>query len=215
VDGLIMMSSDIDDPILPLLIRDDSPLVLVGRHPYLADVSSADVDNRDGAVQAVRHLIELGHRRIAHLAGPLDWYDAREREQGWRESLAAAGLDAGEAIIGDWTSDYGYEVGKAFDPGSATAVFAANDQMALGLVHGLVDQGLRVPEDVSVVGFDDVPDARHFLPPLTTVRQDFSALGELALELVIAAIDGEDHTRHDRIAPLLVVRSSTAPAPRD
>lgn len=176
---------------------------------------TAAVDQRSGARLAVDHLIELGHRRIAHLAGPLDWYDAREREQGWRESLAAAGLDAGEAIIGDWTSDYGYEVGKAFDPGSATAVFAANDQMALGLVHGLVDQGLRVPEDVSVIGFDDVPDARHFLPPLTTVRQDFSALGELALQLVIAAIDGEDHTRHDRIAPLLVVRASTAPAPRD
>lgn len=113
-------------------------------------------------------------------------------------------------LPGDWTSDRGYEIGRSRHLGGATAVFAANDQMALGTVHGLVERGLRVPEDVSVIGFDDLPDARHFLPPLTTVRQDFASLGALALRLIIAAIDGDDTAMHALIAPELVIRASTA-----
>lgn len=168
------------------------------------------VDQRGGATIAVSHLIELGHRSIAHLAGPLDWYDARERDGGWREALAHAGLPIPASVAGDWTSDFGYEFGRAFDASSATALFVANDQMALGVMHGLVSQGLRIPEDVSVVGFDDLPEARHFLPPLTTVRQDFTALGELALQQIVAAIEGHERGNHDMIEPKLMVRSSTA-----
>ena len=149
-----------------------------------AEMHTAAVDQRAGAMAAVMHLIELGHRSIVHLSGPLDWYDARAREQGWRDALA-----------------------------DATAVFAANDQMALGLVHGLSERGISVPGDISVVGFDDLPDARHFLPPLTTVRQDFTALGALALQIIIAAIEGEDIAEHDIIEPRLIVRGSSA-APR-
>ncbi|MBD3940459.1 LacI family DNA-binding transcriptional regulator [Microbacterium sp. NEAU-LLC] len=170
------------------------------------------VDQRAGATLAVNHLIERGHRSILHLAGPLDWYDARERDGGWRDALALAGLPIGPVIAGDWTSDCGYEFGRGFTPGDVTAIFAANDQMALGLVHGLSERGLRVPQDVSVVGFDDLPDARHFLPPLTTVRQDFASLGELALDQIIAAIEGEEGIQHHMIEPQLVVRSSTARA---
>lgn len=168
------------------------------------------VDQRAGATLAVNHLIERGHRSIAHLAGPLDWYDARERDGGWRDALALAGLPIPPPVAGDWTSDFGYEFGRVFTPGDITAIFAANDQMALGLVHGLTERGLRVPDDISVVGFDDLPDARHFLPPLTTVRQDFAALGQLALEQIIAAIEGEEGVQHDMIEPQLMVRSSTA-----
>jgi len=180
-----------------------------------ADWHTVAVDQRAGAMSAVTHLIERGHRSIAHLAGPLDWYDARERAGGWRDALALAGLSAPPPVAGDWTSDCGYAVGLDADRAFAaadpvTAVFAANDQMALGLIHGLADRGIRVPEDISVVGFDDLPDARHFLPPLTTVRQDFAALGELVLRQIVAAIDGEQNTRHDLIEPTLVVRSSTA-----
>lgn len=170
------------------------------------------VDQRGGATLAVSHLIELGHRSIAHLAGPLDWYDARERDGGWREALVQAGLPIPVPVAGDWTSDYGYEFGRTFDASSATAIFAANDQMALGLVHGLISQGVSVPNDVSVVGFDDVPDARHFLPPLTTVRQDFTALGELALRQVVEAIEGHDSLLHEVIEPKLIIRASTARA---
>lgn len=168
------------------------------------------VDQRAGATLAVMHLIEQGHRVIAHLAGPLDWYDAREREGGWRDALALAGLDAPTPVAGDWTSDYGYAFGSSFEVGETTAVFAANDQMALGLIHGLAERGISVPGDVSVVGFDDLPDARHFLPPLTTVRQDFAALGELALRQIVAAIEGEEGVTHDLIEPRLIVRASSA-----
>lgn len=169
------------------------------------------VDQRAGATVAVSHLIELGHRSIAHLSGPLDWFDARAREQGWRDALTTAGLPVLEPVIGDWTSDFGYDFSTRSDFSDVTAVFAANDQMALGLVHGLAERGIRVPQDVSIVGFDDLPDARHFLPPLTTVRQDFAALGALAMQLIIAAIEGEEGAAHDKIAPTLVIRSSTAP----
>jgi DNA-binding LacI/PurR family transcriptional regulator len=139
----------------------------------------------------------------------LDWLDARERVQGWRKSLAEAGLPEGPYVIGDWTSDFGFEFGRSFDLGETTAVFAANDQIALGVVHGLHSRGLRVPDDVSVVGFDDLSDARHFLPPLTTVRQDFAALGKLALQQIIAAIEGDIEPSHDMIQPNLIVREST------
>jgi len=176
------------------------------------------VDQRAGATLAVMHLIELGHRVIAHLAGPLDWYDAREREGGWRDALALAGLSAPPSVAGDWTADCGYDLGRDFerafatspDGGDVTAVFAANDQMALGLVHGLAERGIRVPDDISVVGFDDLPESRHFLPPLTTVRQDFDALGELVLQQIVAAIEGDEDVHHDMIEPALVVRASTA-----
>ncbi|WP_127473164.1 LacI family DNA-binding transcriptional regulator [Microbacterium sulfonylureivorans] len=186
------------------------PTLVIKAEPD-AEMHTAAVDQRAGAMAAVMHLIELGHRSIAHLSGPLDWYDARAREQGWRDALADAGLTIAPPVVGDWTSDYGYTFGKTYDFADATAVFAANDQMALGLVHGLSERGLRVPDDISVVGFDDLPDARHFLPPLTTVRQDFAALGALALQIIISAIEGDDIAEHDIIEPRLIVRSSTAP----
>jgi DNA-binding LacI/PurR family transcriptional regulator len=188
------------------------PTLVIKAEPD-AEMHTAAVDQRAGAMAAVMHLIELGHRSIVHLSGPLDWYDARAREQGWRDALADAGLTIAPPVVGDWTSDYGYSFGKTYDFADATAVFAANDQMALGLVHGLSERGLSVPGDISVVGFDDLPDARHFLPPLTTVRQDFTALGALALQIIIAAIEGEDIAEHDIIEPRLIVRGSSA-APR-
>lgn len=189
------------------------PTLAVKAEPEAA-MHTIAVDQHAGAVLAVTHLVELGHRSIAHLAGPLDWFDAQGRLQGWSEALESAGLPVAPATIGDWTSDCGYEFGRSHDFGDATAVFAANDQMALGLVHGLAERGLRVPDDISVVGFDDLPDARHFLPPLTTVRQDFTALGSLAMELLLSARDGEEVVAHDMIEPVLIARASTSAPPR-
>jgi DNA-binding LacI/PurR family transcriptional regulator len=186
------------------------PILVVKAEPE-ASMHTVAVDQHAGGVLAVRHLIELGHHSIAHLAGPLDWFDALGRLQGWRETLEAAGLPVAPPLIGDWTSDCGHEFGRNHDFGDATAIFAANDQMALGLVHGLAERGVRVPEDISVVGFDDLPDARHFLPPLTTVRQDFAALGSLALQQLLLATEGEDVVAHDRIQPLLIERESSGP----
>ena len=175
---------------------------------------TVSVDQELGAALAVRHLIDLGHRRIAHVAGPLDWLDAWARHRAWQTELKAAGLDELDVVVGDWTAGFGYDV--AHVPGrlpDCTAVFAANDQIALGLVHGFAERGIRVPEDVSVVGFDDLPESKHFLPPLTTVRQDFRALGERAVEVLHAALQGSELDRRSIIAPLLIVRESTAPPP--
>lgn len=177
-----------------------------------ADASwhTVGVDQREGGRLAAQHLIDLGHRTIAHLAGPTAWFDARERAEGWRRCLAEAGLPEGPLVVGDWTSDFGFECGQSIDLGSTTAVFAANDQIALGFIHGLHGRGIRVPDDISLIGFDDLSDARHFLPPLTSVRQNFAALGELALQQLIAAIEGDTELTHDTIQPELVVRESTA-----
>ncbi|MDY0911191.1 LacI family DNA-binding transcriptional regulator [Microbacterium sp. CFBP9034] len=187
--------------------------VLIMKSDPDADMHTAAVDQRAGAMMVMKHLLDLGHRSIAHIAGPLDWYDARARERAWREALAAALVTPVEPVIGDWSSASGYELGRSHDFGEATAIFAANDQMALGAIHGLMDRGLRVPEDVSVVGFDDLPDSRHFLPPLTTVRQDFAALGALAVELLVAAIEESPVPDRTMITPQLSVRASTAPPP--
>jgi DNA-binding LacI/PurR family transcriptional regulator len=175
------------------------------------------IDQYAGARLAVQHLIGLGHRSVLHLAGPEDSPDSAERVRGWRDALAEAGLPAGGLRHGDWSPGSGYAYGRdlAVVPG-ATAVFAGNDPMALGLMHALDERGLSVPGDVSVVGFDDVPEAAHYHPPLTTVRQDFETLGALLMRRLLAVIehepvehDGSDD--HGRVAPSLVVRSSTGP----
>ena len=176
---------------------------------------TVSVDQELGAALAVRHLIDLGHRRIAHVAGPLDWLDAAARHRAWRKEIKSAGLDELDAVVGDWTAGFGYEV--AHHPGrlpDCTAIFAANDQIALGLIHGFAERGIRVPDDVSIVGFDDLPESKHFLPPLTTVRQDFRALGERSVEVLRAALEGSGLDRRSIIAPLLIVRESTAPPRR-
>jgi DNA-binding LacI/PurR family transcriptional regulator len=173
---------------------------------------TASVDQELGATLAVRHLIELGHRRIAHVAGPLDWLDAQARNRAWHAELRRSGLEELDVVVGDWTADFAYEAARV--PGrlpDCTAIFAANDQMALGLVHGFVERGIAVPDDISVVGFDDLPEAKHFLPPLTTVRQDFRALGERSVDILLAELEGRELDRRSVIEPRLIVRDSTAP----
>ena len=175
---------------------------------------TASVDQEMGARLAVRHLIELGHRSIAHVSGPLDWLDARGRQRAWQAELLTAGLDVPELVVGDWTADFAYEL--ACQPGglpSCTAIFAGNDQMALGLIHGFAERGISVPRDISIVGFDDLPEAKHFLPPLTTVRQDFRALGARSVEVLLAALEGRQLDRRSMIAPRLITRRSTAALP--
>lgn len=212
VDGLVVVAAH-DDAVRVVTAFDAPvPVVMVGpRDLEVGAIHAVSVDQYGGARLATRHLVGLGHRGVVHLAGPQDWIDGRERVRGWRDELAAAGLAAGAPIEGDWTADRGYAVGRAMVAGELpTAVFAANDQLALGLLHAFAEAGVRVPDDVSVVGFDDVDGSAHFVPPLTTVRQEFGALGRRCLEMLRAAIAGEP-VLPDVIAPRLVVRSSTAP----
>jgi DNA-binding LacI/PurR family transcriptional regulator len=173
------------------------------------------IDQYRGARNAVRHLVELGHRRIAHLAGPPSNPDAIERMRGWRDELAESHLVASEPAQGDWSPASGYAFGKTLTVDSeVTAVFAGNDQMALGLVSALLAEGLRIPEDMSVVGFDDVPEAAFYVPPLTTVAQDFAALGALTMQRVIIALEEAASASEPTPIPTrFIVRKSTG-APR-
>lgn len=176
------------------------------------DLLTAAVDQRAGTAAAMQHLIDLGHKNIVHLAGPLDWHDARVRAEAWQAFLLEAGLHSRSPVVGDWSGDSGYEFGRSYSFDEVTAVFASNDQMALGVMHGLAERGIQVPDEVSVIGFDDVPEARHYLPPLTTVRQDFTALGKSAIAQLVAVIQDDALVADPLIEPTLVVRRSTGPA---
>ncbi|MCP2366277.1 DNA-binding LacI/PurR family transcriptional regulator [Agromyces flavus] len=173
------------------------------------------LDQYAGARLAVEHLIGLGHRAIRHVAGPLNAMDAAERVRGWAAALGDHGLPAREPLVGDWSPGSGYVHGRALaaDP-DMTAVFVSNDQMALGVMHALAEAGRSVPGDVSVVGFDDIPEAAFFAPPLTTIRQDFDALGRDAMAGVLTVLGDDDRMPAPRV-PDLVVRTSTAAPSRD
>jgi DNA-binding LacI/PurR family transcriptional regulator len=169
-------------------------------------------DQIEGARLATRHLIELGHRDILHLAGPQDWSEAEARMRGFLEEIGNAELATSPPILGDWTAEFGYYAGRELLRfGGFTAVFAASDQMALGLLHAFRDAGLDTPRDISIVGFDDVPDARHFFPPLTTVRQDFTAIGRRAVALVLGEVRPEEVVSGAPVVTELIIRNSTGP----
>lgn len=166
-------------------------------------------DQIAGARLATRHLIDLGHREIYHLAGPRDWIEAEARMRGFIDEIIAHDLPMTAPILGDWTADFGYYAGRELlKVRDFTAVFASNDQMALGLLHAVRDEGLSVPRDISIVGFDDIPEASHFWPPLTTVRQDFAELARRCVELLL----GDEATAEMApLTPTLVVRGSSGP----
>lgn len=172
------------------------------------------VDQEAGARLATGHLIDLGHRHIYHLAGPQDWIEAEARMRGFLAEMSDRDIPTTAPILGDWTAEFGYFAGRELlRVRDFTAIFASNDQMALGLMHAILDEGLQVPHDISVIGFDDIPEAGHFWPPLTTVRQDFAELGRRCVELLLGpSADGGSPTAA-RIAPKLIVRRSTGPVP--
>jgi DNA-binding LacI/PurR family transcriptional regulator len=172
-----------------------------------SDARSIDPHQFAGAKSAARHLIELGHSHIVHLAGPQDWIEADARMRGFLEAVSDADLPTMPPIAGDWTADFGYFAGRELlRQRDFTAVFAANDLMAIGLMHAFRDAGVDVPGDVSVVGFDDIPTAAHVWPPLTTIHQDFGSHGRRA----VASLLGDSADEVSAVSTSLVIRSSTA-----
>ncbi|MFG1646580.1 LacI family DNA-binding transcriptional regulator [Amycolatopsis sp. NPDC049252] len=177
-----------------------------------APVPVISVDQYDGARRATEHLLALGHKTVWHVAGPEDWLEARDRERGWRETLERHGLRVPDVIRSDWSPRSGYEAGRTLaGVRGLGAVFSANDQMALGLLRAFTEAGLRVPGDVHVAGFDDVPEAAYFSPPLTTVRQDFIEVGRRTFGLLEARMAGGDVGARHLVPAELIVRESTGP----
>jgi len=215
VEGVVVIAplSSVAETIRPFALQVPVVTIAAGQ-PAGQEFHPISVDQQLGARLAVRHLIELGHREIVHVRGPQDWFDAQQRYVGWRAELEEHGLEVPTPIDADWTAARGFDVGrKLAAEGLPSAVFTANDQLALGMLRAFDEAGVSVPGDVSVVGFDDIPGSAYFQPPLSTVRQEFDQLGRKAIGMLIAAIDGHplDHTP---IPPRLVVRGSTGPATR-
>lgn len=214
VDGIVL-SEPIDDG-TPLRIGADVPVVSLGEGLELTGGTSAVVgaDGVAAARIATEHLLSLGHRTVWHIPGPQNWWAARDRLRGWREALAAAGApEPPLPLEGDWSPASGYAAGRQLaELSDVTAVFAANDDMALGALRAFAETGLSVPGDVSVVGYDDIPAAAYLSPPLTTVRQNFPAVADRAVDVLIALIEGRPGApRHTELAVELAERSSTGP----
>lgn len=212
VDGIVI--------IFEAHVLDDADFALPRGVPVVIIDSNAgdaytvvDADQALGARLATEHLLEFGHTNVFHVAGPTASFSAMRRLEAWRSTLAAAGITAPAALHGDWSAESGYAHGLelAAHP-EVTAIFAANDQMALGVMRALHQSGRDVPGDVSVVGFDDTDEAGSFWPPLTTVHQDFSEVGRLCIEKLLGEIEGTHERPGTTIVPTrLVVRESTGP----
>jgi DNA-binding LacI/PurR family transcriptional regulator len=213
VEGVLALASETTAIAALGPISGELPLVALEAEP-IEGVPTVAIDQYGGAVLATRHLLELGHRAIAHIAGPAGSLEAQLRLAAFRDTLSAAGCVSPPPMFGDWSPGSGYQLAARFaaDP-ALTAIFVANDQMALGALRALHDAGRRVPEDVSIVGFDGIPEGAFFTPPLTTIRQDFIEIGRLGFELLRRRIeDGHGPAAsHQVIASELIVRASTAP----
>ncbi|MBO0834901.1 MAG: LacI family DNA-binding transcriptional regulator [Actinobacteria bacterium] len=210
VEGIIVIAPETAAVTALAKLAADIPLVAVGCG-IRAPVPSVAIDNAAGAAAATQYLLDLGHKTVHCIAGPDTWLDAQERVEGWRDILQRAGAVEPALLRGDWSARSGYEIGhQVAAMRDVTAVLCANDPMALGVIRALTERGRPVPADVSVVGFDDVPEAAYFLPPLTTVRQDFGALGRRALHLLRDRIAGMPIVQPVPISPELVVRASAA-----
>lgn len=209
VEGIIVIA--------PLKSAVDALMHLSHRVPLVAVEAGPDesvpvvsVDQFAGAAAATRHLLDLGHRNVWHIAGPSDFLEAEQRIAGWKSTLKSAGIKPPAFEHGDWSPRAGYEIGqRLLKIPEVTAVFVGNDQMALGLLRLLHEAGRDIPKDISIVGFDDIPEAAYFTPPLTTVRQDFTEAGRRCLRMLVGLIETGEPCSNVMVTPELVVRGST------
>ncbi|WP_245840594.1 LacI family DNA-binding transcriptional regulator [Propionicimonas paludicola] len=212
IDGAVLVTPTVSDPDYRI------PVVALDPHAGSSSMPTIDSDSLTGAELAVNYLLSLGHRRIAMLAGRPDLNSAQLREAGYRRALQAAGIPVDPTLIeiGGFRPDSATAPARALldRPDRPTAVFAANDLTAIRTIEVANELGLRVPEDLSVVGFDDVPDASQFRTPLTTIAQPLYQMGRLAMETLLRLLEGAElEESHLTLATTLVVRESTAPVP--
>jgi DNA-binding LacI/PurR family transcriptional regulator len=214
VDGIVLsepIATDLD------LAFVTAPILSVERAPGLVGprLIVAGQDGEAGGRVATEHLLSMGHKTVWHVAGPQGWYSAQDRREGWRKALEYASAEIPPVLEGDWSPASGYAAGRtlAQTPG-VTAVFTANDDMAIGLIRAFADYGVQVPSQVSVVGFDDIPTAGYSCPPLTTVRQEFETVAEVGLERLLEEIEDRplsERAVHQPLPVQLIVRNSSAP----
>jgi LacI family transcriptional regulator len=212
IDGAIMVTPTVLSPSVGM------PIVAVDPHTGPAEIPTVESDNFAGALQAINHLIELGHRRIGFLAGRPDLRSSIRRSDGYRRALKAAGIpfDPSLVAIGRYQTETAREPAIALlsQPDRPTAIFGANDLSAIAIIEVATSMGLRIPEDLSVIGFDDIPEAARMNPPLTTIRQPMQRLGASAAGLLISLIRGDEPDEtHLRLPARLVRRATTAPPP--
>lgn len=221
VEGIIFVAPEMGTNIATVgaqLPASYPPIVFLKSEPSVT-FSSIMIDNYGGARLATDHLLALGRRRIGHLAGPLAWREARARQDGWRDALRDAGVEAGPVVPGDWSSASGelaFEELLELEP-DLDAVFAGNDQMALGIFHAAHRRGIAIPDHLAVVGFDGLVEGAQFTPSLTTVSQPLGLLGQLAVRELLRLLDeepGHEVVRSLTLATELIIRES-APAPVD
>jgi DNA-binding LacI/PurR family transcriptional regulator len=210
VDGVVLIAPQQAAVEALSEVPPDLPVVVVeggegGGRPVVC------VDQAAGARLVTRHLLDQGASTVWHVAGPADWLEAQARVAGWRDELEAAGAPVPGELRGDWSPASGYAMGQTLaENADVRGVFVANDQMALGVLRAFHERGVRVPDDVLVAGFDDIPEAAYFTPPLTTIRQDFDAVGRKSMDLLleqIAGVAGGDESA--LVSPELVVRHSS------
>ncbi|MCJ1714632.1 substrate-binding domain-containing protein [Microbacterium sp. M1A1_1b] len=215
VAAVVLVAADnrVLDSLASLTVPVDVPVVVSNavqrdarRAERLPTVAAVAIDQAAGTRMAMRHLFDRGYRRIVHIAGPTVSQEAEVRRATYLEVMTGAGLEP-VVLDGDWTPVSGFAAARTLDTTAVDAVFCGNDQMALGVLHAFADDGLRVPDDIAVVGFDDIPEAAHFTPPLTTVRQDFKAMGEQVLATARSLVEGEP-LDEILLQPELVVRRS-------
>jgi DNA-binding LacI/PurR family transcriptional regulator len=210
VDGVIVLNEAqvLDDVQLPTSL----PVVVLDASSHYG-YPVVDADQTQGARLATEHLLGLGHETVWHLAGPRTSYSADRRRRSWEQTLIERGRDVPPVLVGDWSPTSGYEVGRELAANDkVTAVFVANDQMALGLLRALHECGRTVPDDVSVVGFDDMEESACFWPPLTTIRQTFAEIGHRSVDALLADLNAPDpHPAPIAIPTELIIRHSTAP----
>ncbi|MEV6842863.1 LacI family DNA-binding transcriptional regulator [Actinoplanes sp. NPDC051411] len=213
VDGILVSTPHLGIEDTLERVWETVPVVILSGRAW-PNADSATVDSYEAGLLATRHLIELGHRRILHVAGPEQFNEAHERERGYRQAMAEAGAPPLPVRRGDWSAQSGYDVGLSVDVHEFSAVFSGNDQMALGFMNALRSRGMAAPADYSIAGVDDMPDARHFAPPLTSVWMDFVELGRIGFRMLTERVATGERVARQVIHPYLVPRESTGPATR-
>jgi LacI family transcriptional regulator len=211
IDGVIVSSMMMDDPLIDRLFESNRPFMTIGRHPTNEKINYVDVDNRAGAYQGVSYAFRTGHRRVGLIGGPHNTISGQDRYQGYLDALQERGLPLKTELVieGEFSDASGYQAMKRLLPQRPDAVFVASDAMAFAAMRAIQEAGLRIPEDMAVIGFDDIPPAATSKPPLTTVRQPIMRTGQTAAEMLIDMIEHPNPQPRRVVLPTeLVIRSS-------